>query len=452
MWAEILLDKDRYENPDDNLLSTLSQPPGGGFGLARELGWFLEGEERPERVVTLKNPLDVLSQPHIVSEDISWVRPAAVKLLIFLFRPLVTGLRKLGITLDKHPAVIITPGFLGRAGIACLLSALRWLGVRGAKLLPRSLAIGLYGAFVLGLQESVSLDSQEDGLTLRRLKGKITEDSAVMALVGSYTAPKAGWPIILENLRNVEPMWSPAALRLVLFGIGANHAPLGISWDALKSLVGAKGGESFRQCLEARITPAASQMGWPRVGLVLAGMCFMVPGAERMTRATLEAGEPFDDSLAVERPSRGVAAMLEWLGARSGRTMELRKEDGVFLSVGAQVHRVISPNVLASLGGRKRTFRRLAVVSVPEGHDREVLGVHIIQGVGDAVQDGVSVGLWTQELDLEGEAFKDELAVTLVLGSSGAPERLRGMVRVHLGQTEEEVPLHFVKSGIVFRS
>ncbi len=452
LWAEILLDRDRYECPDEEFLARLAEVPAEGEDSGRELGWYLDGGEQPERVVTLKDPLRVLSEPYAASGQTLMVRLAGIKLLKFLLNPLVIALRRLGTDPEKRSAVVVTPAFLGRMGMLCLLSALRCLGVRRPRLLPRSFALGLYAAFVVGAEESISVDSDEEGLTLRRAKGRLTTTSAALTLTHSQELEGNGWPNLLDLLRMEEPAWSPRALRKAIFGVGSAPPSPGLSWNDMAAYLRGGGGEKFRESLKVRLVQAAEHLGWPEAGLVMSGLCFMVPGGERIARGVLGAGEPFDNSLAVERPSRGVAAMTGWLSAKSGRTVELHRADTVFIEVGGQVHRVLPADVLGSLNGRQREFRRLGLVSIPEGLDRGVLGVHVVQGVGDARRDRVSVGILTQELALEGMAFEAELAVTLLLKRGGRSARVRGTMRVDLEQMAEEVPLRFVKSELVFTS
>lgn len=452
LWAEILLDKSCYESPDEKYLARLVGTPEEAGEQSWDFGWHLEGEAHPERVVRLKNPLSVLAEPHVLSGDSGLVRLAAIKLLIFLLRPLVTALTRLGTFPQKRSTLVITPGFLGRAGTSCLLAALRSLGIRRLRPLPRSLAIGLYGIFALGAEDTFCVDSHEEGLTLRHIKGCVKEDFARLKLVHSRTLVGLGWPDILEGLREMGPGFSPQNIRRVLFGIGSFTPPPELIWDRLEALLGDTAGMPFRHHLQRQLVSTAEELGWPGIGLVMSGLCFTVPGAERMVRSILGAGEPFDDSLATERPARGVAAMVGWLSEKSGRRVELSRADGIFLEVGGCIYPVVPSEVLATVNGRGRSFRRQALISVPEGFDQEVLGVHVIQGVGDARHDRVSVGLWTHQVALVGMAFKSELEVTLALKNSGEPARMRGTVRMCLDRREEEIMLHFVSPSVVFTS
>ena len=236
------------------------------------------------------------------------------------------------------------------------------------------------------------------------------------------------------------------------FGIGA-PSPTRLSWDALEAVLEGPAGRTFFRGVDAALAPAVAALGWPGIGLAVSGLCFMLPRVERLVRTGLGAGEPFDASLAPTRPALGVSAMAAWLDRAPGRRVELARQGGVFLEAGGSVRRLLSAEALSRVGREGGTFRRLARISVPGGHDREVLGIHFLQGVGDVFLDGLGLGLWMREVGLAGEALDAELDIALTLRRSGGSSgRLRGTARVRLGALEEAIRLRFIDPGMVFNS
>lgn len=451
VWASIRIDKRLYETREPKLLHDLDRLMRGEDTYLC-LGWRRGGQRQDDAAVRLKDVFEVLAELQLSPVAREPVRLAAVHILSYLLRPLVDSLRQMGAKPASDAVYVIIPSDLGRLGRVAMIRAIRRLGVPHPRLIPRAFALGAHGLLVSGTNDWLCLDSDTKGLGLYRYAGSLESDRMGVEVLDGQPFPGLGWPMLVEALdresmrSGIEADMANQDILSALFGVGERRET-GWTWGSLETALSGPIGRSYGDAVAKILPGAVAAMGGGK--LVFSGPCFMMARVERLTREALGVGEIFDDTLAPMRAARGVAALAAWLGESSWRRVEFTRRDGLCCASGGASHRLLSAASLARVGAKGRTFQRQIRVQAPPGHTLEVLGIDFLQGLGDACLDGVGLGSWSREIDLQEKAFEATLDMTVTVRIPDTGSRPQGEARLRLRGTEDVIRLDFVPLGVV---